>query len=97
LYLLRGLSQFTLLRPSFSGVTQLTTAEADRIHVDVTRTRPWYSEAVYAGPLASRRSEPSTSDTDSGLSSSDTYLASDDDGCSSEDELGRLSTMINVL
>jgi hypothetical protein len=42
------------------------------------------------GALASRRSEPSSSDDhESGSSGSDPEPGSDSDGCSSEDELGR--------
>jgi hypothetical protein len=59
-----------------------TTTEAGR-DVDATRTRPQEGRAVDAGALASRRSEPSISDSES---------SSDDDECSSEGEQGRSST-----
>jgi hypothetical protein len=64
----------------------LTAAEAGRIRSDATRTRPQEGRAVDAGALISRRSKPSISDDDGGLSDSDSESSSGDDGCSSEDE-----------
>ena len=69
-----------------------TAPEAGFDYVDATRTRPQEGRAVDAEALASRRSKPSISDDDGGLSDSDSESSSDDDGCSSEDEQGRSST-----
>jgi hypothetical protein len=91
-YLLSGFSRHVSSRPSFGGATLSTTAEAGRDHVDATRTRPKEGRAVDAGALASRRSKPSISDDDGGLSDSDSESSSDDDECSSEGEQGRSST-----
>ena len=68
-----------------------TAAEAGR-DVDATRIRPQEGRAVDAGTLAPRRSKPSISDDDGGLSDSDSESSSDDDRCSSENEQGRSST-----
>ncbi|KAF4624746.1 hypothetical protein G7Y89_g13424 [Cudoniella acicularis] len=91
-FLLIGFSRHTSSRPSFGGTTLSTAAEAGRDHVDATRIRPQEGRAVDAGALASRRSKPSISDDDGGLSDSDSESSSDDDGCSSEGEQGRSST-----
>jgi hypothetical protein len=98
LYLLSGFSRHVLSRPSFGSTTLLTTAEAGPDHVDATRTRPKEGRAVNTGALASRGSEPSSGDNDSGLSDSDPDLSSDDDGCSSEGGggLGRSGTRMNI-
>jgi hypothetical protein len=82
-FLLTGFSRHTSSRPTFGGTTLSTTTEAGRDHVDATRTRPQEGRAVDAGALASRRSKPSISDSES---------SSDDDECSSEGEQGRSST-----
>ncbi|PMD21111.1 hypothetical protein NA56DRAFT_703789 [Hyaloscypha hepaticicola] len=76
----------TSSRPSFGGTTFSTAAEARRDNVDATRIRPQEGKAFGAGALASRRSKPSISNNDGGLSDSDSESSSDDDGCSSEDE-----------
>jgi hypothetical protein len=91
-FLLTGFSQHTSSRPSFGGTTLSTAAEAGRDHVDAARTRPQEGKAVDAGALASRRSKPSISDDDGGLSDSNSESSSGDDGCSSENEQGRSST-----
>jgi hypothetical protein len=96
LYLLSGFSRHVSSRPSFSSTTLSTTTEADRDHVDATRTRPKEGRAVDTGALTSRGSEPSSGDDDGGLSDSDPDLSSDDDGCSSEGGLGRSSTRMNI-
>jgi hypothetical protein len=96
LYLLSGLSRHISFRPSFGNTTLSTIVEADRDYIDATHTRPKEGRAVDTGALASRGSEPSTSDDDSGLSDSDPDLSSDDDGCSSEGGLGRLGTSMNI-
>jgi hypothetical protein len=70
--------------------------EAGRDHVDATRTGPRLGRAVDARALASRRSEPSSSNDDGGLSDSDSESSSDGDGCSAEDEQGCSSTRKNV-
>ncbi|KAF4632617.1 hypothetical protein G7Y89_g5508 [Cudoniella acicularis] len=81
-FLLTGFSRHTSSRPTFGGTTLSTTTEAGRDHINATRTQPKEGRAVNAGALASRRSKPSISDSES---------SSDDDGCSSEDEQGRSS------
>jgi hypothetical protein len=88
------MEQHSYLLSSFSRHTSSsTTARAGRDHIDATRTRPQEGRAVDTGALASRRSELSSSDDDeSGFSDSDPESGSDGDGCSSEDELGRLGT-----
>jgi hypothetical protein len=91
-YLLTGFSRHASSQPTFGGTTLSTTAGASRDHVDATRTRPQEGRAVDAGALASRRSEQSSSDDDSGLSDSDSESSSDVDGCSSKGEHGRSST-----
>jgi hypothetical protein len=91
-FLLTGFSWHTPSRPSSSGTTLSTAAEAGRDHVNAMRTRPQEGRAVDARALASRRSKPSISDDDSGLSDSDSESSSDDDECSSEGEQGRSST-----
>ncbi|KAG4436717.1 hypothetical protein IFR05_007800 [Cadophora sp. M221] len=82
----------TSSRPSFGGTTFSTSAEARRDNVDATRTRPQEGKAFGPGALASRRSKPSISNNDGGLSDSDSESSSDDDGCSSEDEQDRSCT-----
>jgi hypothetical protein len=79
----------TSSQSSFGGAT---TAEAGNNHIDSTRTRPQNSTAVDARALAPRRSKLSISYDNKGLSDSDPECSSDNDGCSSEDELGRSST-----
>jgi hypothetical protein len=91
LFLLTGFSQYTSSRPSFSGRTVWTATETGRINGDVTRTRLQHGRAVDGRAIASRRSEPLSSDDDDGLSDSDPDSSSDDDGCSSEDEQRRPS------
>lgn len=62
------------------------------IRRNTTRVQPQEGRAVDAGALASRRSESSISDDDSGPSdSSDSKFSSDNNGYSSEDEQGHLS------
>jgi hypothetical protein len=85
-------SWHTSSQPSFGSIVLSTTAEAGRNHVDATHTRPQHGRAIDAGTLASRRSEPSSSGDDSGLSDSDSESSSDDDGCLSEAEQGRSNT-----
>ncbi|KAI9769831.1 MAG: hypothetical protein M1840_003825 [Geoglossum simile] len=89
-FLLTGFSRYTSSQPSFGGAT-LSTAEAGRNHVDATHTRPQNGRAVDARALASRRSEPLSSDDDGGLSDSDPESSSGDDGCLSEAEQGHSS------
>ena len=89
-YLLTGFSRHASSRSTF-GATTVSTAEVGRIHRNTTRTRPQDGRAVDARAFASR-SEPSSSDDDSGLSDSDSESSSDDDECSSGDEQGRSST-----
>merc|ERR1711939_557475 len=89
-YLLSGFSWHTL--SSF-------TAEAGRDNVDTSRIWPRDGKAVDAGAFISRERESSSGDDDeSGLSHSDIEFGSDGDGdgCSSEDELGRSGTRMNV-
>jgi hypothetical protein len=92
LFLLTGFSQHTSFRSSFSRRTIGTAAEAGCIHRDAMRTRLQHGRAVDGRAIASRGSEPSSSDDDGGLSDSDPDPSSDDNGCSSEDEQRRLST-----
>jgi hypothetical protein len=91
-FLVTGFSRHTPSRPLFDSTTLSTAAEASRDCVDATHTQPQGGKAVDARALALRRSKPSISDDDSGLSDSDSESSSDDDGCSSEDKQGRLST-----
>jgi hypothetical protein len=91
-FLLTGFSRHTASQPSFGGATLSTAAEAGRKHVDATRTRPQHGRAVDARALVSRRSEPLSSDNDSGLSDNDPEPSSDDDRCLSDDEQERSST-----
>jgi hypothetical protein len=99
-FTIKPIEQHSYLLSGFSRHTSSSiTAEAGRDHVDATRTRPQDSKAVDAGAFISRGSEPSSSDDDeSGLSDSDPELGSDcdSDGCSSEDELGRSGSRMNV-
>jgi hypothetical protein len=67
-FLLTGFSRHVSSWPLFGGETLSTTAEAGRDHVDGTHTRPQEGKAVDAGGFTSRRSEPSSSDADVGLS-----------------------------
>jgi hypothetical protein len=90
-FLLTGFSRYTSSQPSFDGAT-LSTVEAGHNHVDATRTRPRNGRAVDARALASRRSEPPSSDDDGGLSDSDPESSSGEDGCLSEAKLGHSST-----
>jgi hypothetical protein len=80
----------------FDSTTLSTTAEADRDHVDATRTRPKEGGAVDTGALESRGSEPSSGDDDGDLSDSDPDLSSGNEGCSSEGGLGRSGTRMNI-
>ncbi|KAI9775082.1 MAG: hypothetical protein M1839_001474 [Geoglossum umbratile] len=91
-FLLTGFSRHTSSQPSFGGATLSTAAEVGRNHVDATCTRPQNGRAVDARALASRRSEPPSSDDDGGLSDSDPESSNDDDGCLSEAEQGHSST-----
>jgi hypothetical protein len=97
-FTIKPIEQHSYLLSGFSRHTSSSiTAEVGRDHVDATRTRPQDGKAVDTGAFTSRRSEPSSSDDDeSGLSDSDPELGSDGDGCSSEDELGRSGTRMNV-
>ncbi|KUJ10218.1 uncharacterized protein LY89DRAFT_739958 [Mollisia scopiformis] len=99
-FTIKPIEQHSYLLSGFSRHTSSSiTAEAGRDHVDATRTRPQDSKVVDAGAFISRGSEPSSSDDDeSGLSDSDPELGSDcdSDGCSSEDELGRSGSRMNV-
>jgi len=83
---LSSFSWHVLSRPSFSGATLSITIEAGRDYVDVTCTQPKEGRAINAGALVSRRSKPSISDDNSGLSDSDSESSSDDDECLSEGE-----------
>ena len=56
--------------------------------MDATCSRPQKGRAVGAEAFASRRSKPSISDDDGGLSDSDSESGSDDDGRSSKEEQG---------
>jgi hypothetical protein len=89
-FLLTSFSWHTPSRPSSSGTTVSTAAEAGRIYRDIMRTRPQYAEA-----LVSQGSELSRSDGDDGLTDNEPDLSSDDDRCSSKDKQG-LSTRINI-
>jgi hypothetical protein len=91
-FLVIGFSRHTLSRPSFGGATLSTAAEVGRKYVDATCTRPQNGRAVDVRALASRRSESSSSDNDSGLGDGDPESSSDDDGCLSDDEQERSST-----
>ncbi|KAI9770373.1 MAG: hypothetical protein M1839_003215 [Geoglossum umbratile] len=91
-FLLTGFSRYTSSQPLFSGATLSTATEAGRNHIDATRTRPQNGRAVDARALASRRSEPPSSDDDGSLSDSDPESGSGDDGCLSEAEQGHSST-----
>ncbi|TAQ85113.1 hypothetical protein B7494_g6565 [Chlorociboria aeruginascens] len=99
-FIIKPIEQHSYLLSGFSRHTSSSiTAEAGRDHVDATRTRPQDGKAVDAGAFISRGSEPSSSDVDeSGLSDSDPELGSDcdSDGCSSEDELSRSGSRMNV-
>ena len=90
-FLLTGFSRHTSSRPSFGSATLSTAEKAGRDHVDAMRTRPQEGRAVDVGALASRKSKPSISDDDGGLSNGDSESSSEDDGCSSEDDQGRSS------
>jgi hypothetical protein len=90
-FLLTGFSRHTSSQSSPGGGT-VPTAEAGCIHRGTTRTRHQEGRAIDAGALASRRSKPSISDDDGGLSDSESESSSDDDGCSRGDEQGRSST-----
>lgn len=92
LFLLTGFSQHTSSRPSFNDTALLTAAKAGRDHIDATCTWPQRDRAVDAKALASRRSKPSISNDDGGLSNSNSESSSDDDGCLSEDKQDCLST-----
>jgi hypothetical protein len=89
-FLLTGFSRHTSSQPS-SGGGAVSTAEIGRIYGNTVLTRSQVGRAVDTEALASR-SEPSSSNDDSGLSDSDSESSSDDDGCSSGDEQGRSST-----
>merc|ERR1711964_638193 len=99
-FTIKPMEQHSYLLSGFSRYTSSSiTAEAGRDHVDATRTRSQDGKAVDAGAFISRGSEPLSSDVDeSGLSDSDPELGSDgdSDGCSSEEELGRSGTRMNV-
>ena len=86
-FLLTGFSCYIASRLSSSGMTVSTAAETSPIRRDATHILLQHGKAVDAKALASHGDEPSSSDDDSDLSPS-----SDNDGYSSEDELGRLRT-----
>ena len=69
-------------------MTLSTTVGASCEDIDATCTRPQKGRAVDAVALASRRSKPSLSDNNSGLSDSDSESSSDNDRCLSEGEHG---------
>jgi hypothetical protein len=96
-YLLSGFSRHVSSPPSLGGTALSTTTEAGRDYVEATRTLPQEGRTGGAGAFATQGSKPSSSDDDGSLTDSDPDLGSDDDGCSSEDELSRSSTRINVL
>jgi hypothetical protein len=98
-FTIKPIEQHSYLLSDFNRHTSSSiTAKAGRDHVDATRTRPQNGKTVNAGAFISRESEPSSSDNDeSGLSDSDPELGSDGNGCSSEDELGRSGTRMNIL
>jgi hypothetical protein len=83
-FLLTGFSRHTSSQSSPGGGT---------IYRNTTRTQPQEGRVVDAGALASRRSKPSISDDNGGLSDSDSESSSDDNGYSSGDEQGRSSTI----
>ena len=91
LFLLTGFSRHTSSRPSFSGRTVGTAAEAGRIHGDATCTRLQHARAIDGRAIASRESELLSSEDDGGLNDSDPDSSSNDDGCPSEDEQRRPS------
>jgi hypothetical protein len=99
-FTIKPIEQHSYLLSGFSRhISPPITAEAGRDHVGATHTRPQDGKAVDAGAFTSWGSEPSSSDDDeSGLSDSDPELGSDGDGdgYSSEDELGRSGTRMNV-
>ncbi|TVY13332.1 hypothetical protein LARI1_G008575 [Lachnellula arida] len=100
-FTIKPIEQHSYLLSGFSRHTSSSiTAEAGRDHIDATRSRPEDGRAIDAGPFISRGSEGLSSDEDqSGLSDSDPEPGGDcdNDGCSSEDELGRLDLRMNVL
>jgi len=97
-YLVTGFSwQASSPWPPFDRAALSTTVEPGRDYVKAKCTRPQDGRAVHTGAFLSRRSESSSSDDDeSGLNDSDPDLGSDDDACSSEDELSRSGTRLNV-
>jgi hypothetical protein len=99
-FTIKSIEQHSYLLSGFSRCTSsLITAEAGRGHVDATHTPPQDGEAVDARAFTSQGSEPMSSDDDEyRLSDCDPKLGSDggSDGCSSEDELGRSGTRMNV-
>ncbi|KAI9764343.1 MAG: hypothetical protein M1839_005960 [Geoglossum umbratile] len=86
-FLLTGFSCYIASRLSSSGITVSTAAETSPIRRGATHILLQHGKAVDAEALASHGDKPSSSDDDSDLSPS-----SDNDGYSSEDELGRSRT-----
>lgn len=83
-FLLTGFSRHTSSRPSFNDTALSTAAKTGCIHSNVTCTRSQKDRAVHVNALVLQRSEPLSSDDNSGLSDSDPDLSSDDDRCLSE-------------
>merc|ERR1711900_149722 len=99
-FTIKSMKQHSYLLSGFSWHTLSSfTAEAGRDNVDTSRIWLRDGKAVDAGAFISRERESSSGDDDeSGLSHSDIEFGSDGDGdgCSSEDELGRSGTRMNV-
>jgi len=95
-YLLSGFSRHISSPESFDIIALSTTARAGHDYVDATRSLPQKGRAGGPGAFASRGRELSSSDDDGSLTDSNPDLGSEDDGCSSEDELSRLSTRMNA-
>jgi len=100
-FTIKPIEQHSYLLNGFNRHISLSiTAEAGRDHVDTTRTRSQNSKAVNVRAFISRGSELSSSDDDkSRLSDSNPEFGNDGngDGYSSENELSRSGTRMNVL
>jgi hypothetical protein len=95
-YLLSGFTRYVSSPSSLDATALATTAQAGRDYVNTTRTLIEEGRAGGPGAFAMRGSEPSSSDDDGSLTDSDPDLGSDDNGCSSEDELSHPSTRTNI-
>lgn len=89
-FLVTGFSRHTYSRPSQSGRTVGSTTIACRVPLGARRTR--LDKGGSASAFPSQRRETSSSVVDDGFGDGDLNPGSDDDACSSEDELGRLDT-----